>query len=94
MTIDTELPTLAAEHITKTWLATLDGLSKLQEQNEKLLIEMLQYNREVREESKKVAEKVFAQIAESQKNVTTLVETATRTMTAAFKIPGAPTRKN
>jgi hypothetical protein len=77
----------AVEQMTKTWLATLDGIYKMQEQNEKLLVGMLEYNRQAREEGRRMTEKMLAQVGENQKQVAQLVETASKTMMEAFKIP-------
>jgi len=89
-----EYPKVPVEQITKTWLATIDGLNKLQEQNEKIFVNMLEYNKEIREEGRRIAEKMLTQIAENQKNVATLVEAATKTVVAAFEAPVNGAKKN
>lgn len=81
-----EINTQIVEQMTKSWMAAIEGMSRVQEQNEKILTTMIEQNREAREQTRRVAEKMIEQMCENQKSMFSLMETATKTMAGAFQV--------
>lgn len=82
---NTDMNNQIVEQMTRSWMAAIDGMTRVQEQNEKILTSMIEQNREAREQTRRVAEKMIEQMCENQKAMFTLMETATKTMATAFQ---------